>query len=234
MTTVSNKIKALLLLADSRLLFNKDVLERFLNETQTTDLKAAYIGVNNDDDPVFYDLFAAAMDQIGIEEHMHISADFSERQQKFLAGADLILLSGGDTFRGWQILQRTGISENVVKRYYQGSYLIGISAGAIQMGLYGLNEQNEPFQTMSLIPLIIDVHDEKNDWAKLQEIHHYVDKNYLTAIGIPAGGGLLYHPGHELEAIEQPLTEFRLADGNLSRQLIMPQTRFTIKQEQTQ
>ncbi len=224
MSQAEQKIKPVLLIADSRLLFKKDLLNRFLGEALSSHLRAAYIGVSSGDDPVFFDLFTAAMEQLNVRDHLQITREFPAEQQTFLKSAHIILIGGGDTYNGWLQLQKSGINEVIVQRYYQGSFLIGVSAGAVQLGLYGLNGEGHAFRTLGILPLMIDVHDEKNDWHRLQKLLPEVQKDYLTGIGIPTGGGMLYHPEHEVEAVEHPLTEFHIREGKLRRQLILPKS----------
>ena len=42
--------------------------------------------------------------------------------------------------RGWTAFEETGLKDKLMERYYAGALLIGISAGAIQLGLKGWDE----------------------------------------------------------------------------------------------
>jgi cyanophycinase-like exopeptidase len=83
------------------------------------------------------------MRSIAIVDCRHIHASFTEEDARFLAEADLLLLAGGDVATGWDAINRTGIAERIRNRYQQGATVIGVSAGAIQLGLYGSIELAE-------------------------------------------------------------------------------------------
>ncbi len=218
-------IKPLYLLADSRLLFSspggQPLFSPALNGKDYSEIKAAYIGVANDDDPVFYEMFVAAMNNLSITNCMQITSRFADKERRFLQQARLILLSGGDVSAGWRVIKQCGINELLLKRYYEGALIVGVSAGAVHLGLFGTDADHNLFETLKLAPLIIDVHDEKNNWESLQSVLKKRNEA-LTAIGIPAGGGLVYHPDHSLEALARPLHEFRLSKDKLKNQLIFP------------
>lgn len=214
-------IKPVFLLADSQLLFwhgkegtlmerIRKILEEDKPEGPVT---AAYIGASNDDKPEYYDIFLAAMNQAGIPENqcrMIRSKKTPKKDMKFLEEADLILLAGGDTEKGWKII-KDKFQQTIVDRYYKGVLLIGISAGAVQLGLRGWKEDKEfpgnLFETFQLVPAVIDVHNEETDWERLQKtIEHLAE--WSKGFGIPSGGGAVYHPDWSFEAIRHHLVEF--------------------------
>ena len=61
--------------------------------------------------------------------------------------------------RGWTAFEETGLKDKLMERYYAGALLIGISAGAIQLGLKGWDEDGV-FDTLRLVPFVVDAHDE--------------------------------------------------------------------------
>ena len=95
--------------------------------------------------------------------------------------------------------------------------LVGISAGAIQLGLHGWkdteNWDNGFFDGLKLAPFLVDVHDEP-EWQRLSES---VEKlgNPMRGIGIPSGGGLRLHEDKTIEQIRKSLSEFALFDNGL-------------------
>ncbi len=220
MKTKAQAPQKILLLSDSQLLFRDDIMARLL-PAERNHLKAAYIGVSSDDEPVFYEIFRGTMQNLGIDHLKHIHTLFPDEEREFLQQADLILLGGGDTQRGWQILRQSGMNEILAKRYYDGSVMIGVSAGAVQLGLFASTGDGADNEMLKLIPLVIDVHDEQNDWHALQELLTRKGP-YMTGVGIPLGGGLLYHPEPALEAVAQPIYEFRFSGSQLKRQLLFP------------
>lgn len=44
---------------------------------------------------------------------------FDDEARGLLASADLIVLSGGDSIRGWRIREQTGIQEAITRRYFE-------------------------------------------------------------------------------------------------------------------
>jgi len=222
-------LQPIYLLADSQLLFWKlngrlflaSIKERIPSPTP----KAAYIGASNGDDPQFYSIFEAAMEGIGIRDCRMILSSFSSIDESFVNDADIILLAGGDVERGWKVFKQVGLSDLIIKRYFEGAILIGVSAGAVQLGLYGLAQQekspNTLFDTFKLAPFIVGAHEDEQEWKNLREMVEMLD-SATKAIGIPAGGGVIYYPDQSIEAIRRPLHEFSMKDGLISSSLLLP------------
>jgi peptidase E len=222
--------KPLYLFADSQLLFFKENDVLFLHSMraliEADQPKAAYIGASNADSPDFYSIFMAAMEAIGIRDCRMILSSFPEEDASFCEQADLILLAGGDVARGWKVLRQTGLTETLVRKYDEGAVLMGISAGAMQLGLYCWPEVADPqpedyFKTLGLFPLIVSAHDEKNEWASLKKALSVVNLAAI-GVGIPTGGGLVYYPDHSIEPVRHPLHEFVLKDKQITGNLLFP------------
>ncbi|HXO22413.1 MAG TPA: Type 1 glutamine amidotransferase-like domain-containing protein [Thermoanaerobaculia bacterium] len=224
-------IKPIVLLADSQLLFwhgeEGSLLARvrdLLNEDEEVlaNPRAAYLGASNGDAPEFYQLFQAAMEGVGIRECRMVPAEPAEADRAFLAEADLILLAGGDVLRGWRAFEAAGIKDKIVERYYGGALLLGVSAGAIQLGLKGADEASETlFDTFRLVPFVVDVHGEPG-WPRLLAAVPRAGE-HARGFGIPTGGGALYHPDHSVEPVRHPLTEFWLTEeGEVRQALLFP------------
>jgi peptidase E len=226
-------IKPIFLLADSQLLFWRDQKEGLLMERIYKLLaedkpegshKAAYIGASNDDNPDYYDIFLAAVNQVGITAdqcRLIRSKRTRKKDIKFLEQADLILLAGGDIEKGWKIIKKE-FQQTVVDRYYNGAVLVGISAGAVQLGMRGWKEERPVlldtlFETFQLVPAVIDVHNEESDWSDLAMMVEYLG-GYNRGFGIPAGGGAVYHPDWSFEAIRHHLVEFSFVKGEQDRE----------------
>lgn len=217
------------LFADSRLLFWREGEELFLDSARrlvTCDSpKAAYVGASNGDAPEFYSIFEAAMDGVGIHRRRMILSSFSAEDRSFLSEADIILLAGGEVERGWRVFVETGMDEFIVRRYYEGAVLMGTSAGAVQLGLYSSLESEAPSAEMfGLVPFVLDAHDEGQNWSRLRRTIRLLD-GVAKGIGIPTGGGLIYHPERRIEAIKHPLHELSIEGGELRDVLLLPRTR---------
>src|SRR6185295_3145470 len=158
-------LKSIFLLADSQLLFRQDgplLLERVVRTRDR--MKAAYVGASNGDNPDFYAIFVAAMEGTGIFDCRMIPSVVSEADLAFLNDADIILLAGGDVELGWRTFLANGLSHHIVRRYSEGATLIGISAGAVQLGLCGLAADGSLIETFKLVPFIIGAHEESDNW----------------------------------------------------------------------
>lgn len=234
--TTKNVIKPILLLADSQVLFWNNGEELFLNRIRNMleeakpeqEYKAAYIGASNGDKREFYEIFESAMSQIHIVDCRMIPSQPDSADFEFLTDADIILLAGGDTKAGWDIISANGLQEKLVECYYNGAIMMGVSAGAIQLGLKGWNERpdnpeeiGDEFTTLQLVPIIVDVHDEENSWNRLGKIVSSGGQ-YTHGLGIPSGGAAVYHNDGAYEAIRHTLTEFFYIDEQLKQSLILP------------
>ncbi|HEX8709304.1 MAG TPA: Type 1 glutamine amidotransferase-like domain-containing protein [Pyrinomonadaceae bacterium] len=220
-------LQPIYLFADSQLLWWKQegglFLSRVREALESEAPSAAYIGASNGDEPVFYSLFEAAMANVGINRRRMIRSSFDEDDALFLDRADLILLAGGSVERGWRVFEKTGLKEAITRRYYEGALLIGSSAGAVQMGLYGRAQDAAApnlFQTLMLVPFIIGVHEERTGWESLKSSLRSAG-DFQRGIGIPAGGGMIYHPDHSLEPVRYPLYEFSLSGERVERNLLL-------------
>jgi cyanophycinase len=223
-------LQPIYLFADSQLLFWKNKGTLFLDSINELVMhsspRAAYIGASNGDAPEFYSIFEAAMEGIGIHDCEMILSSFPAEDESFLNEADIILLAGGDVETGWSVFTERGIKELVMRRYYEGAILIGISAGAVQLGQYGLREGGQSFdgliETFKLVPFIIGAHDERREWESLKSTVRLLN-GAAKGIGIPTGGGLVYYPDQSIEAIRHPLSAFSIEEGEMRDALLLPQ-----------
>ena len=220
--------KPLFLLSDSQLLFWVDRGERFLSRVTRLagdEPRAAYLGASNGDQPEYYDLFTGAMETAGIARCRMIPSDPSDADRAFVEAADVILLAGGSVERGWRAFQESGMRETLVQRYYAGAVLIGVSAGAVQLGVFGFPDDDErpeaAFSTLGLVPFAVSAHDEDRDWESLRRIvaHH---GGAVRGLGIPRAGGIVYHADHTVEAVRHPAREVELRGGEVAMNLLLP------------
>ena len=222
-------IRPLFLLADSQVLFWKDgnrlFTERIREQLDASNPAAAYLGASNGDNPEFYALFQAAMELIDVRSCRMVPSSPSNEDKKFLASADLVLLAGGDVELGWKSFQQTGIEEMLVQRRYEGAVLVGVSAGAVQLGLGTLLETStmRKLSTFQFAPFYVDAHAEESEWWNLKALVNLAGEG-ARGIGIPAGGALIYSPDGTLEPIRKTLTEFFRQGDRMSEQLLLPET----------
>lgn len=226
---LSDSLQPIYLLADSQLLFwkqrDRPLLDAALDGlVRDTRLSAAYIGASNGDSPEFYEIFEAAMDVIGITNRRMIDSSFGQDDRAFLEGAELIVLAGGDVRLGWTAFERTGMKEAILGRYADGAILVGISAGAVQLGAYGILETSESaatelFDVFKLVPTVVDTHDERADWARLSRAIQSL-QGTATGLGIPSGGGVVVHPDGTFEPLRRPVHKFRFAGTHVTDALL--------------
>jgi hypothetical protein len=222
-------LQPLYLFADSQLLFWKDQGVPFLlRARQGLDArsvlapKAAYLGASSDDEPAFYEIFVGAMDGIGIgvRDCRHILASPSAEDRVFLDDADLILLAGGDVERGLAAFHASGLHHALLARYAAGAVLLGVSAGAVQLGLKPAGRGDPALATLRLAPFFVGVHDEP-DWTGLAEAVTAAGERE-RGIGVPLGGGAIVHPDITIEPVRKALTELFVENGQLRRALLLP------------
>lgn len=217
------------LLADSQLLFWREGGLPFLDRVRlaigSQAPRAAYLGASSGDHPDFYAIFTAAMEGVGINRCRLIPTEPTAEDLAWVGRADVVLVAGDDVARGWDAFSASGLREAVVRRYREGAVVVGVSAGAVQLGLLGW-PQGEPaadllFDTFGLVPFVVDAHAEESDW---EELRHVVGLRggALRGLGIPRGGGIVVHPDGTVEAVRHPAYEVLPADDGAVCNLIVP------------
>ncbi len=153
-----------------------------------------------------------------------IDSSFGPDDRAFLERTQLIVLAGGDVRRGWKTFEKTGMKHVILDRYAEGAVLVGISAGAVQLGRYGIVETPqspapELLDVFKLVPVVIDTHDDPAEWARLSRAIHSL-KGAATGLGIPVGGGVIAHPDMTIEPLRRPVHEFRFEDERVTHSLL--------------
>jgi hypothetical protein len=220
-------IKPLYLLADSQLFFWKSggdsLTERIRADLDSANPKAAYIGASNGDQPEFYTLFEAAMDSMAISNCRFVRSQPSHEDIAFLEDAELIVLSGGDVEQGWQVFAQNGLKELLPRKRFDGAVLLGVSAGAVQLGLGHLSNaaQPKPLDMFRFAPFYIGAHDEGNDWFDMRALVNLSQAD-TRAIGLPAGGGAVYYSDGTLEPLRKPVVEIVKENSKISENIMAP------------
>lgn len=229
MTDTAPQRRPLYLLADSQLLFWKR-RDRLILASALDGLPwepppgAAYVGASNEDAPEFYAIFEAAMDAVGITERRMILSSFGPGDRAFLERARLIVLAGGDVHLGWNTFERSGMKQVILDRYAQGAVLVGISAGAVQLGRCATvetaeSQATELLDTFNLVPAVIDAHDEGAGWGRLLRTIELLD-GAATGLGIRSGGGVIVHADATIEPLRLPAHEFRFEGTRVGHSLL--------------
>lgn len=219
----------LYLFADSALLFWKRKGRLLLDDalagmSRDAPICAAYIGASNGDRPEFYDIFEAAVDALGLFDRRMIDSSFPADDRAFLGHARLVVLAGGDVRRGWDTFEESGMKDAILGRYAQGAVLVGISAGAVQLGRYGIAEAPESrggelLEVFGLVPAVIDTHDEQAGWGRLSRAVRSLEGR-AVGLGIPSGGGVVVHPDTTMEPVRRPAREFRFESGRVTQSVL--------------
>ena len=223
-------IKPLYLLADSQLLFWRNdtdsLAERLHAGFDTSNPKAAYVGASNGDQPEFYSLFQAAMEAMEISNCRAVPSQPSKEDISFMETANLILLSGGDVELVWRTFEQNGLKEQIPRKRLDGAVLLGVSAGAIQLGLGCLSTSAQPKQIdmFRFAPFYVGAHDEENDWWDLRALVN-LSQSDARAIGLPAGGGAVYYSDGTLEPLRKPLIEIVKEDSKITENLMLAPSR---------
>lgn len=203
------------LLADSRLLFEKrSDGARFLDDVvmnaNSKRPSIAYIGASNGDNRTFYhDIFLPACEPFELGERRLILSRPSADDTLFLSQADIILMAGGSVEKGWNVFSGNGFRPLITQRYRSGALLLGISAGAVQLGCGGLTEdESAVVSTFGFVGLYVGVHEEHEDWKSLRLALSRQNRP-VHGIGIPSGGGVMFYSG-DLYPIRKPLFEIEI------------------------
>ncbi|MEM7202050.1 MAG: Type 1 glutamine amidotransferase-like domain-containing protein [Planctomycetota bacterium] len=156
--------------------------------------RAAYVGASNGDEVRYFEVFEAAMAVAHIDSLQHVTATFDDHERCWLDGADLIVLAGGDPDGGWQAMTRRGMNNAIAARAAGGAVLLGISAGAIQLGTPWCSG------SLGLVEALVDAHDEAAGWERLR---HAVRQGTAgrVGLGLPFGTALVGNPGGPLRPI---------------------------------
>jgi hypothetical protein len=223
----ASPIRPMFLFADSQLLFFRDEGGLFLDRVRAAvsapegeAIRAAYLGASNGDAPEFYDIFLAAMEGIGVRACRMIPASPSDDDRAFLDAAHIVLLAGGDVERGYRAFQASGLGDRIIARYAAGAVLIGISAGAMQLGQRAWTGRGKAFDTFRLAPMLVAVHDEP-EWSALADAVAKVE-GVGRGIGIPLGGGAIVHADLSVEPVRKGLFEITSEEGVVKRALLYP------------
>jgi peptidase E len=219
-------IKPLYLLADSQLLFSREPASNLTAAVRahltSPNPKAAYIGASNHDRTEFYDLFVAAMQGMKVSRCRMVRSLMTREDRLFMEEADLILLAGGEAVHGWQVFERNGLKELLLRKHHAGGLLMGVSAGAIQLGLGALTDEPQPkkLDTFGFAPFYVGAHEEEEDWRDLRALVN-LSAPGARGIGLPTGGGAIYWPDGTLEPVRLPLTEL-VKEGDELRERLLP------------
>ena len=70
-----------------------------------------------------------------------------------------------------------------------------------------------------LVPVVIDTHDERAEWARLSRTIRLLG-GAATGLGIPSGGGVIAHADTTIEPLRRPAHEFRFDGTHVMHSLL--------------
>jgi peptidase E len=203
-------------------------LQEIKQHFSASQLTAAYVGASNHDDlEIYHSIFVPVMQQIGITECDMILTRPTAENGRFLERADIILLAGGDVEVGWSAFEKNGLKELLVRRFHENTaVLIGVSAGAVQLGYGSLTDNGSKLlSTFGLLPFYVGAHEESENWNSLRKAVQDASAKKTYGIGIPSGGGLFYDDTtREIRPISKSLFEITAENGQVHEALFFPET----------
>jgi peptidase E len=160
--------------------------------------RVAYVGAANGDDPDRADMMADLLAPFDVDMQIVKTSspgDDIDAARAQLEQADVIYFGGGwtkplvDLFRAHKL-------EGVLRaRHEAGATIMGVSAGAVAMTSIGIEaDEDQHYPCFGLVDLVIDVHDEENDWAKLRKLLGMLAKergSTQSGLGLPHGSAIL-------------------------------------------
>jgi peptidase E len=223
-------INPVYLFADSQPLFWKNngqlFIKNILSHVSAPEPTAAYVGYANGNQAEFYEIFQSVMASIGIQTCQMLDESYTKCDRDFIATASVILLAGGDPLAGWKKIVSTGLKDDLLKRFSEGAVLLGVSAGAVHLGLSAQGDDGDDSKkgvdTLQIVPFIVSAHDEANEWSGLKS-QVLSRGEFARGVGIPFGSGFIYHPDHTIEPIKGSIVEIGQQNCEISINILFPE-----------
>ena len=142
-----------------------------------------------------------------------------EQDRAVVDRADLVFVSGGDATHGAKVLARTGAAGWMREAHARGTPMMGVSAGAIDLGAWWIDwpeDEDAPEEQADLVGCIgilpghvFDTHDEEDGWGELHVASRLLARRGGKArfLGIPTKGALVFDERGAMEVVgESPFT----------------------------
>ena len=136
-------LKPIYLFADSRLLFHRradasSFLDDVVQNTGVTHPSVAYLAHRTATIQASITICLPAFEASHAGERKMVPSRPTTEERLFLESAEIILLAGGSVEVGWRAFEENGFRSLIRQRYFAGAILLGVSAGAAQVGRGGL------------------------------------------------------------------------------------------------
>lgn len=125
-----------------------------------------------------------------------------------------------------RVMASAGMDVVIATKYFAGAVIVGVSAGAVQLGIgWCGKDQARVSDGLKLVLYYIGVQGERHGWAGLRTLLEDREE-HARGLGIPFGGAMIYRADRSLEAVRYPVTEFKKAvkkNGRVSENLLLPE-----------
>eukprot|EP00003_Mantamonas_plastica_P022105 TRINITY_DN3704_c0_g1_i9.p1 TRINITY_DN3704_c0_g1~~TRINITY_DN3704_c0_g1_i9.p1 ORF type:complete len:369 (+),score=110.29 TRINITY_DN3704_c0_g1_i9:1993-3099(+) len=182
------------------------------------DIRVAYVGHADNDDEDVYEYFLDVCSEIGMSHCRMIPTECTEEDTEFVKTAHIIVLSHGLPELGLRSWKSNGLHTIFRERYRDGCVFVGVSAGAVSMGIkcWGAAEESTIFECLGLFPYYIDADQESDQYAYLQRLlqHQKAGEKVCPGYGIPRGIGMISFPKGKIMAVRGKVLRFDLNTTN--------------------
>jgi len=187
----------------------------------------AYVGTANGDDIGFFNRIAVLLKETGASRISHAvispeNADIDEAKD-ILQSAEIIFVSGGDVYRGLQVLIEKDMIHFISELYENGKLFFGISAGSIMLAKEWIHWRRpdndstpELFPCLGFAPIICDTHDEQDDWPELKTVLR-LEKDNVRGYGIVSGTAIAVFPDGKIESLGGAIHQYIRRSGRVER-----------------
>jgi hypothetical protein len=188
----------------------------------------AYVGAASGDNAAFRKMLALGLRGARVEPVELVSPRASTAvARQLLADCDLVFVSGGDVWRGMEVLRERDVVDQVRQIAAAGMPMLGVSAGAIMLAREWVHfpddddERAELFECLAVAPVHIDCHSEDDGWSELRTLVRLLHRRgdaHAVGYGVPSRGCLSVELGHgqpRLHALGADLPRLRLTGGEV-------------------
>ena len=172
-----------------------------------------YLGASNGDLDEYYSMFELAAKRINLSpRHVKATSNSDADRRCVAEEAALILLAGGDPLVGLSAFKASALDASICLAHSRDAVLVGISAGAMQIGshVYNPGDEGVPQRALGLVPLFIGAHEEEEDWKSSRAALSAVlranapaDDVEFLGLGLPYQSGVTVHEDGSLTPIGQ-------------------------------